>query len=134
MYATQQNGLKHLKTVNEARLHLFIVNYGAAEITDKFKKKLLNFDGCMLPPCERELHQHVLRTSYIGNMWCNAYMSMPCGLIADNYGWVLHDGSYMFRWFEGDEIPERVGDVLQGLNNINIESMYINKKFRIICN
>lgn len=112
MYATRRNGLHTLKSVDEARLQLFINNYGTIEATEQFKKTLLNFDACTLPPCKRELEQHILRAAYIGNLWSNAYTPTPSGLDVTRYGWVHKDGTYTFNWYEGEELPECVADIL----------------------
>lgn len=110
--------------MDEARLQLFINNYGGVvEATDKFKKKLLNFDACLLPPCQRELHQHILRTSYIGHLWSNSTESIPCGLDICEYGWRLEENCFTFKWFEGEELPECVGDILEIDENEGITTL-----------
>lgn len=72
MYATRKNGLNKICSVDEARLQLFAMNYSMVASMETFKQKILKFDACMLPPCTRELEQHMLRTLYISNLWTNA--------------------------------------------------------------
>lgn len=112
LYTTKANGLSGISSVNEARLHLFTKNYSTIARTEEFNKKLLNFDACRLPPCKRELHQQILRASYIGHLWRNSFAPIPSTLDALQYGWKVEDGSYNFLWFEGNELPECVGDIL----------------------
>ena len=40
-HATAKNGLKNYSLVNEARLQIFVNNYGIVEADDQFKKKVL---------------------------------------------------------------------------------------------
>uniref|UniRef100_A0ABD2WJL9 Uncharacterized protein n=1 Tax=Trichogramma kaykai TaxID=54128 RepID=A0ABD2WJL9_9HYME len=106
MYATKKNGLAYCTRVNEARENLFIHNYGSAEHTEQFQKKLLSIDGCTLPPCKRELDQHILRASYISSFWSNANCEVLHDLDATEYGWTLNDAAYLFKWYEGKEMPD----------------------------
>lgn len=80
--------------------------------SESFKQELLNFNACILPPCYRELQQHLLRTSYIGNMWSNAYLPNPSSYDPMEWGWSMEpDNTYTFRWFEGDEVPQFVHEI-----------------------
>lgn len=99
-YITKKLG--RCRSVDEARVHLFTSNYNMIDSSESFRQDLLNFDTC-----HRELQQHLLRTSYIGNMWKNAYLPNPCSCDPTECGWSMkpHD-TYTFRWFEGDEEPQ----------------------------
>lgn len=113
LYATKKNKLNLIKTVNEARVQLFFQSYGKIDDMESFKKKVVNFDASMIPPCLRELQQHILRTKYIASLWMNARKENLSELLPEENGWVLTESNtYMFNWFEGDESPEKVQVIL----------------------
>ena len=111
IYMTKSNGLKNIKTVDEARLQLFTGNYSMIDNMECFKRKILKFDACTLPPCCRELQQHLLRTSYIAHTWRNATLSIPSRLNLEEHGWIVAECTD-FKWFEGPEMPDLVSDIL----------------------
>ncbi|KMQ92560.1 hypothetical protein RF55_7437 [Lasius niger] len=71
-----------------------------------------NFDASILPPCESELRQHFKKTAYIANVWRNAHLRCPTELSLNECGWEENDGTYDFKWFEGDQLPASVNDVI----------------------
>lgn len=76
------------------------------------KKKLISYDSSNLPPCQRELHQQLLRTSYITNIWQNSHLTQPTVLTPEGNGWNLIEDKYVFNWFEGDTVPSSIYEVL----------------------
>lgn len=40
-------------------------NVTAEQVNEAFENKVVKFDGCNLPLCKAELHQHILRTRHI---------------------------------------------------------------------
>lgn len=46
-------------------------------ICNQQKKKLLDFDACLLIPCKRKLRQQINITAYIGNMSTRAFLVVP---------------------------------------------------------
>ncbi|RVE52891.1 hypothetical protein evm_002548 [Chilo suppressalis] len=99
--------------VNDARFQLFVDTYKAADINEQFSIKVRNFDGSSLPPCKSELWQHFLRTIYISNIWNNADKRCPSTLHPEEYGWINHQDKYLFKWFDGDQLPGLVADSVQ---------------------
>ncbi|KAL4711209.1 hypothetical protein ACJJTC_019050 [Scirpophaga incertulas] len=51
------------------------------------------------------------RSTYIAQIWCNAYKQIPSTLLPIRYGWILNDGRYDFDWFHGEECPQKVCDI-----------------------
>lgn len=85
--------------------------------SNKFFEKIKKFDACTLPPCEAELKQHILRAAYVTNIWQNAFISITLPKDPLKYGWKEEtddDGqtSYTLKWFEGDQFPSNVEDVI----------------------
>ncbi|XP_066595439.1 uncharacterized protein [Prorops nasuta] len=106
---------KNLMTVNNARFQLFLKNFKIKNVNEAFtKKNLKNFDASSLPPCKSELQQHLLRCKYITNIWQNANKRNPCDLDPLEFGWIDANDStrYEFQWFEGEQLPKIVKDVI----------------------
>lgn len=105
-------GVKNLTDINEVRLAMFTKNYKSNNINEKFEKKFRNYDASSLPPCQSELKQQFLRTQYITSIWWNADLKNPTTLSPVGHGWVEIDKNYEFMWFEGDQLPAFVKDVI----------------------
>lgn len=54
MYSSKKNGLKKVKSVDDARTHLFNYNFSMVKDNESFKKKVTTFDPSMIPPCRGE--------------------------------------------------------------------------------
>lgn len=97
--------------LNNARYEKFLATYNTTNLR-VFMKKVVSYDSSNLPPCERELHQQLLRTAYITNIWRNCHLKEPTTLTPENNGWKIIDNGYDFNWFEGDTVPSSIYDIL----------------------
>lgn len=107
--------------VDDGRFQLFVHSYKAAGTEENFNKKLRSCDASSIPPCKSELFQQVLRTHYISRIWKNAHMKEPTSLSPTEYGWMEIGNCYVFKWFEGDQLPSSVSDLIlnsEGNNSI----------------
>ncbi|CAG5058841.1 unnamed protein product [Parnassius apollo] len=73
----------------------------------------MKLEATSFPPCFRELKQHMKRSTYIAQIWCNAYKQIPSTLLPISYGWIFNDGRYDFDWFHGEECPQKVSDITE---------------------
>ncbi|XP_044760216.1 uncharacterized protein LOC123317674 [Coccinella septempunctata] len=103
-------GLKCSK-LNNARYEKFLATYNTNN-PKVFMKKVVSYDSSNLPPCKRELHQQLLRTAYITNIWRNCNLKEPTILTPENNGWNSIDSRYEFNWFEGNTVPSSIYDIL----------------------
>lgn len=104
---------KPLDSVNSARFALFLKTYKCNNLDEPFEeKKIQNFDASSLSPCHEEFKQHLFRTMYIATIWRNAYKKIPTSLIPEDYGWIKLDNKYQFEWFEGQQLPSTVKDIV----------------------
>jgi hypothetical protein len=63
-------GEKKLTSANEARLEMFLkMNKPKG---DKPFSSVKGIDGSSLPPCASVLHQKILRSNYVANVWRSA--------------------------------------------------------------
>lgn len=111
-FICQIYSVKKIKTVNEARLNIFTRTYKPKNVEEAFQSQKVKFDGTSLPPCQSELRQQVLRSIYLANIWRQAHEKQPVSLEPENFGWTKLDNRYEFNWFEGDEMPTFIGDVI----------------------
>ncbi|GBP40287.1 hypothetical protein EVAR_83977_1 [Eumeta japonica] len=105
--------VKARKTVNEARCIIFERIYTPKNSSEAFKKTTMKLEATSFPPCFRELKQHMKRSTYIAQIWCNAYKQIPSTLFPISYGWIVNDGRYDFDWFHGEECPQKVCDITE---------------------
>lgn len=73
-----------------------------------------SYEASNLPPCKAELIKHIDRSAYISNIWMNAYQKVPTKKVAVENGWHEIGGRYEFDWFEGQQLPINVKDVIDG--------------------
>ena len=79
---------------------------------EQFKKKITSFNPYNFPPCKRELEQQILRTIYITSVWKNSCLQIPTNLDPLEFGWCMKDELMLCKWFEGDETPKSVMEIL----------------------
>ncbi|KAJ8942072.1 hypothetical protein NQ318_004097 [Aromia moschata] len=105
-------GAKKSVDVDDGRYQLFVSIYEATDVNENFWKKVRSFDASSIPPCKSELYQQFLRAHYISSIWRNASQKQPTTFNPLEYGWVEHESSFMFKWFEGDQLSCLVSDLI----------------------
>ena len=67
------------------------------------------------------LIEHIKRSFFISTSYKNASLPNPsCGMNPLDHGWDMDiSGRLMIRWFEGEQVP---GDIEDLVGNIDIES------------
>ncbi|KAJ8935272.1 hypothetical protein NQ318_023158 [Aromia moschata] len=111
-FTCQMYGAKKSVDVDDGRYQLFVSTYEATDVNENFWKKVRSFDASSIPPCKSELYQQFLRAHYISSIWKNASQKPPTTFNPLEYGWVEHESSFMFKWFEGDQLPCLVSDLI----------------------
>lgn len=105
-------GFKTMSNVNEVRLATFMKVYKYNDTKDQFKLQSTSFDGPILPPCKVELQQQILRAIYISSVWSNAHFQHPTLLSPTDCGWKEVNDKLEFLWFEGDQLPNSISDII----------------------
>lgn len=111
-FVCQMYGRKSLNDVNDCRDAIFASSYKCKKADDTFKIKTKNFDASALPPCKSELENQLRRTAYISSIWRNAHLQHPTHLEPTDCGWHEVDGKYQINWFEGEQLPKFVNEVV----------------------
>lgn len=97
-------GYTRIDDINLSRTATFMKAYKFSD-NDELLKLDQNFEGSMLPPCKSELRQHILRTSYIAQLWTHSHCRIPTLSSPKDFGWEEEENRYNFKWFEGDQLP-----------------------------
>jgi hypothetical protein len=103
-------GKKNISSVNEARLDSFLKTYQPKK--DNPMAKVRGVDGSALPPCRDVLRQQVLQTNFVCSIWNNANKGKLVQYPPEQNGWILEDGKYSLRWFDGDMVPSTLEEII----------------------
>ena len=82
--------------------------YGPRDDCDKPFEKLKSVDGSTIPPCHRELDQHVRRSAFVARMWGKANGPVIDKAPTYDDGWETIDDKYKIVWFVGEQLPEEL--------------------------
>lgn len=112
-FTCQMYNAKKSVDVDDGRFQLFVGSYKATDVNENFTKKVRSFDASSIPPCKSELYQQFLRAHYISSIWKNASQKEPTTLSPLEHGWMEQESSFVFKWFEGDQLPCLVSDLIK---------------------
>jgi hypothetical protein len=105
-------------SINEYRYCVVEKAYGPRRNSKNLLEKLCGIDGCNIPPCNRELKQHVHRSAFAARMWANADSPEVIQRPRPADGWEISDGVYEPTMFKGPQIPEELlADDIQVMND-----------------
>ena len=111
-YVCSMYGKRNIKNINEVRLTMFKENYSTKNDRDPLNE-IKGMNPCSLPPCHQVLLNKTRRANYIGNIWKNAHLPYPSSNSPEENGWRKSDGYYAINWYDGDQLPQNIGDVLR---------------------
>ena len=77
-------GVNHCTKVNDARIRIFMKNYGTKEDSKIFKNQ--SYHSNAIPPCWISLQQKIVRPIFVNSMWLNATDSECTKLQPENCG------------------------------------------------
>ncbi len=95
-------------SMNEYRYAVVEKAYGPKKNSKNPFERLRGIDGCNIPPCQRELRQHIYRTGFVARMWAKADHQEIVQNPKTTDGWELKDGCFEPIMFEGPQIPDDV--------------------------
>ena len=61
-----------------------------------------------MPPCQRVLHQKLLRTNFIAYLWRNAREAQPVVFGPEAHGWKADGNRLSIVWFIGSSVPDKL--------------------------
>ena len=65
-----------------------------------------------MPPCHKVLVEKIKRANYVAMVWKNAQRPLPVTVSPVNNGWALDKGSYIINWYDGDQLPQNLSQLL----------------------
>lgn len=104
-------GMPKLNNVNDARYALFQQKYAPKKQNDPLDK-IKGINPCSMPPCHSVLMNHIRRTNYVATVWKKATVPRPCEWKPEDHGWDLDDSMYKINWFDGEQLPHNILDIL----------------------
>ena len=100
-------GIRIHNDINEVRLVLF---KHPNQPLDKIKGN----NPSSIPLCKDVLYNKFRRTNYITYSYvetCHRKRN-PCTLDAEGHGWALVQGKYIINWFDYNQLPESIMDII----------------------
>ena len=105
-------------SINAYRYSVVEKAYGPNRNSKNPLEKLCGIDGCNIPPCNRELEQHMHRSAFVARMWAKADSPNVTQKPKPADGWEISDGVYEPTMFKGPQIPdELLADDIQVMND-----------------
>lgn len=104
-------GYPDLSDINTVRHLMFQAKCAPKDNQDPLNKiKALNPSA--MPPCSRVLVNKVKRANFVAAMWKKACTRCPILYSPVGNGWCLKAGKYQLNWYDGDQVPRSLADVL----------------------
>ena len=104
-------GMHKLHKVDDARYAAFQQKYSPTKHSDPLDK-IKGINPSSMPPCHSVLLNKIRRTNYVATLWKKARVHQPCVLKAEDHGWKLNESAYRINWFEGEQLPQNIVDIL----------------------
>lgn len=123
-FVCRMYGFQKINEVNSARIASFMKAYKVTDKEEIFRLPKNNIDESALPPCQSELQQHFLRSTYIAHLWTNAHRRIPSELCPEDSGWNECENKYIFNWFEGEQLPSSIDYISFEQDKECIEGIY----------
>ena len=98
-------GKKKMESVNEVRLQVFASKYKQKKNGTKSITDVKSMDGSAMPPCYQVLLEKIKRTAFVASRWYSSTMPIEPVVSPADHGWVLHDGKFEIKWFDGETAP-----------------------------
>jgi hypothetical protein len=112
-------GHRKTQSVNAARFASFMQYYAPK---DEPLDKIRGINPSSMPPCQNVLKNKVKRANFVTSMWKRSHLKDPIGQMKpERWGWIVEDGKYEIAWFEGDQVPHEIGDILMGITSVQQE-------------
>ena len=65
-----------------------------------------------LTPCQIVLINKIKRVNFVAAIWKNAVLRRQPDWKPEDHGWKKLGNSVIINWFEGDQVPQSVEDIL----------------------
>ena len=110
-YVCALYGMPKLSSVDDARFASFQQKYAPKKGTRPLEK-IKGINPSSMPPCGTVLLNKIRRTNYVAHMWKRARLPVACILKAEDHGWKLKESSHSMNWYNGEQLPQNVADII----------------------
>ena len=100
-----------LSSVDDARFASFQHKYVHKKGTRPLEK-IKGINPSSMPPCGTVLANKIQRINYVAHLWKRARLPVGCILKAEDHGWKLNGSSYSMNWYDGEQPPQNVADII----------------------
>ena len=104
-------GKSHMENVDDVRYAFFQQRYAPKKNDDPFEK-IKGVNPSSMLPCNAVLVNKIKRSNYVAYVWTKATIVNPCSERPEGHGWILMDGHYHIKWFDCDQVPRSICQVL----------------------
>ncbi len=104
-------GKRGMQNTNDARFAYFQQYYAPKHNHDQLER-IKGINPACMPPCQNALFYKILRSNCVAYTWRNAHLLVPCSIEPLGQGWILQDENYHFKWFDCEQVPRNVCQVL----------------------
>ena len=118
--------MRKLTNINDVRFAIFQQKY-APKKRDAPHNKILGINPSSMPPCQSVLINKIHRTNCVACLWRRAPLPTPCTMKAEAHGWSLEKGTYKIKWYDGDQLPQGVLEILNDGNTSTSEEADIDQ-------
>ena len=108
-------GFPNIHSVDDVRVRMFEQKYAPNNENDP----LMSISGMhpyLMPPCHNVLLQKIKRANFVAKLWKSANQAVPIQSSPVGSGWLLEDNVYRIHWYEGDQVPRNLGQLVEGGN------------------
>ena len=105
-------GKKKLTSINEVRFQIFLDKYKQKKKKNQSITDVKTMDGSSMPPCFKVLKEKIKRTSLVASKWYSSTDPYEPDMPPECHGWIIHEGKYKMKWFEGPAAPKSLDIVL----------------------
>ena len=105
---------RNFSSVNKARPDIFDEKFDVKpweDLTHIFPH-VKGISPSSLPPCQIVLINKIKRANFVAAIWKNAVLRRHPGWKPEDHGWKKSGNSLIIMWFEGDQVPQSVEDIL----------------------
>ena len=119
-------GMRELRNINDVHFAMFQQKY-APRKRDAPHNLILGINPSSMPPCQSVLINKIHRTNCVACLWRTATLPTPCTMKAEAHGWSPENGTYKIKWYDGDQLPQNVLEILNDGNTSTSEESDIDK-------
>ena len=118
-------GFLNIQKVDEVRIWMLKQKYRPRHDEDPLAS-ISSMNPILMPPCHRVLLQKIKRANFVTKLWKSSDQLVSVKAVLQVImvnGWVFEADGYRIHWYDGDQVPRSLGQILEG-NNVLADEDY----------